>query len=162
MTAYLYNAPAGVAGDVTRVDESNVEPAMLVTPFPTVYGTPMKYATGGITPMAASDAAAVFAGVLTRAAPGIGQDANQAFGDFTPNQKQPQGLMVRGYCNVLCTIGTPVRGGIVYVRVVAASGKFVGDFEATADSTNNVALVGVTWATDGKDASNNAEIRVQK
>jgi hypothetical protein len=62
--------------------------------------------------------------------------------------------------NVVCTQGTPVRGGAVYVRVTAASGKLVGDFETAADSGACVAITGATWAVDGKDATNIAEIRI--
>ena len=164
--AYLYQAPSGVEGDVTRVDESNVEPAFLITPFPAKYGVAMKSATGGVTPIASGDSAAVFVGLLTRGAPGISQNsANEAIGAFQPNQSEVQNLMVRGYASVKCTVGTPVRGQPVYVRITADTGKAVGDFETGADSGKCVALsatiVGnVTWAADGKDAFNNAEVRI--
>lgn len=165
MTSYLYAAPSGVPGDISRVDESNVEPAMLITPFPANYGVPMMYAVGGVN-FSATPTAAAFAGILARAVPGISQSSvNEAVSTFQPNQSEPQGLMVRGYIDVLCTVGTPVRGQPVYMRTVAASGKAVGDLEATSDPGNNVALsatpVGnVTWAVDGKDSFNNAEVRV--
>lgn len=165
MTAYLYQAPAGVPGDITRVDETNVEPIMLITPFPANYGVPMMYAAGGAT-FSATPTAAAFAGILARAVPGISQSSsNEAVDVFQPNQKEPQGLVVRGYVNVLCTIGTPVRGNVVYMRTVAAGGAAIGDLEATSDPGNNVALTAtpvgnVTWASDGKDAFNNAEVRV--
>lgn len=162
--AYLYNAPSGVEGDITRTDESNVEPAMLVSPFAQKFGIPVKYATGGIVPFAGGEVAADFAGVLTRAAPGISNTVLSGFDDNVPNPETPQNLMVRGYASVKCTIGTPVRGGVVYVRIVAASGKAIGDFEATADGSNNIALTAAQaeWASDGKDDSNNSEIRVAR
>lgn len=165
MTSYLYAPPSGVPGDITRVDETNVEPAMLITPFPTNYGVPMMYAVGGIS-FAAAPTAAAFAGILARAVPGISQSSvNESTSTFQPNQSEPQGLAVRGYVNVLCTVGTPVRGTVVYMRTVAATGKAVGDLEATSDPGNNVALTAtpignVTWGSDGKDASNNAEVRI--
>ena len=62
---------------------------------------------------------------------------------------------------VACTIGTPVRNGTVYMRVVAAAGKAIGDLEATADGANSVALTGVAWASDGKDSSNVAELKIK-
>lgn len=165
MVSYLYQAPSGVTGDITRVDESNVEPVMLVTPFPANYGLPMMYAVGGVT-FSATPTAAAFAGILARAVPGISQSStNEATGVFQPNQDEPQGLCVRGYVNVICGVGTPVRGTVVYMRTVAATGKAVGDLEATSDPGNNVALTAtpignVTWATDGKDADKNAEVRI--
>lgn len=166
MTAYLYTAPAGVPGDVTRVDESNVEPAMLVTPFPTNYGVAMKYGTGGITPYAAADAASVVAGFLARAVPGISQsNTSEAVDVFQPNQSEPQGLMVRGYMAVKVNSGTPVRGQPVYIVQTASANHPAGAFETTTNGGNNVALSGtlvgnVTWATDGVDANGFGEIRV--
>lgn len=169
MPAYLYSAPAGVAGDVTRVDESNVEPGMLVAngspeSYPQAFGIPLKNASGGFAKFVGNETAADFAAILTRAVPAISQSLNQGFNDNVPYEKVPQGILVRGYCNVKCTVGTPTRGGTVYVRVVADTGKAIGDFEASSDTTKSVALSATqaTWASDGKDADNNAEIRVAR
>lgn len=167
MPAYLKQAPNGVAGDITRTDESNVEPAMLIavsSVFAQAFGIPMKYVAGGISQFATGDVATAFAGILIREVPSISGNTNQGFSDNIPNASEVQGLCVRGYVSVKCTQGTPARGGIVYIRVVAASGKFIGDLEATADGSNNVALTATQaeWATDGKDADNNAELRIAR
>lgn len=167
MSAYLYSAPATIPGDITRTDESNVEPAMLV-PVSTVYaqafGIPMAYVAGGISQWITSNVAADFAGILVREVPGISGTTAQGLNDNVPYAKVPQGLCVRGYVGVICTIGTPARGGIVYIRTVAASGKFIGDLEATSDAGNNVALSATQaeWAVDGKDANGNTEIRIAR
>ena len=162
MTSYLYRAPAGVAGDVTRPDDTIVEPGLLnAAKAPTAFGAPVKIVSGKFEKIEASDAATVFYGVLSRVAPNIAGDLVQTYAGGTPNTASVQGIVREGYVNVVCTIGTPVRGGTVYMRVVAASGKAVGDLEATADGVNNVALTGVTWAIDGKDSSNIAEIRIK-
>lgn len=167
--AYLFQAPVGVPGDVTRVDESNVEPAQLVAVagvFAQAFGIPMAYAVGGMSQWQGSNVAADFAGVLVREVPGISGSiaSDAALSPTVPYAPVPQGLCVRGYVSVLCTVGTPVRGGIVYVRVVAAGPKNIGDFEATADGINNVALstTQAEWATSGKDANNNAELRIAR
>lgn len=167
MASYLYQAPAGVAGDVTRTDETNVEPAMLIavaSVFAQRFGIPMTYQVGGISQYQVGDTAAQFAGVLIREVPSISGNANQGLDNTIPNPDTVQGLAVRGYVSVKCTIGTPVRGGIVYIRVVAAGPALVGDFEATADGVNNVALSSTqaTWASDGKDADKNAELRIAR
>lgn len=167
MTAYLYQAPAGVPGDVTRTDESNVEPAMLIAAssvFAQAFGIPMVYVAGGISQYITSNVAADFAGILIREAPSIGGSATQGLNDAIPNQFQAQGLLVRGYASVICTVGTPARGGIVYVRTVANAPKAIGDLEATSDGGNSVALslTQASWASDGKDANNIAEIRVAR
>ncbi|CAB4149668.1 hypothetical protein UFOVP558_17 [uncultured Caudovirales phage] len=168
MSAYLYQAPCGVPGDVTRPDESNVEPAMLIAisaVYAQKFGIPMKYATGGISQIASGDAATVFAGILVRQAPGISGNALSGLDDTTPNPDQVQGLLVRGYGNVRVFAGTPARGGVVYMQVTANGGAVVGDLRADGtDSGNAVALTNTqaSWATDGKDADGNAEIRVAR
>ena len=161
MTSFLYRAPSGVAGDVTRPDDTIVEPGLLnAAKAPTAFGAPVKIVSGKFEAIEASDTAAVFYGILSRVAPSIAGDLTQTFASGTPNVESVQGIVVKGYVNVVCTQGTPVRGGAVYMRVTAATGKAVGDLEATADGVNNVALPGVTWAVDGKDASNVTEIRI--
>lgn len=176
MVSYLYNSPSGVPGDVTRVDDSNVEPVMLASPYASNFGVAMKYAANsgpaptpigeGVTPMGAGDAAAVFCGILARAVPGIsGSSINEAVDQFTPNPAEPNGLCVRGYINVIVNAGVPVRGQPVYIVVTASAGHPAGAFETTANGGNNVALsstiVGnVTWAADGVDSFGNAEVRI--
>lgn len=167
MPSYLYRAPAGVAGDITRTDETNVEPAMLVAESGTyaqAFGIPMKYASGGIKQFVGGETAADFAGVLVREVPSISGNTAQGFDDTVPNSEQVNGMAVRGYVAVKCKVGTPARGGVVYVRVEADTGKAIGDFEATSDTTKSVALSATqaTWATDGKDADNNAELRIAR
>lgn len=165
MVSYLYQSPAGIPGEITRADESNVEPAFLITPFPSNYGVAMKYATGGITPFAAADAAAVFAGVLVRSVPGISQSSsNEAVNTFQPNQSEVQGLCDRGYISVFVNAGTPVRGQVVGIVQTASGGHPAGSFEV-ATTGNNVPLSGtivgnVTWAVDGVDANGFGEIRI--
>lgn len=168
MASYLFQAPAGVPGDITRPDESNTEPAVLIAVsavFAQKYGIPMKYATGGISQIATGDVATAFAGILIRSAPAISGNVNSGLTDTIPNPKQIQDLLVRGYCNVICFAGTPVRGGVVYMQVTANAGAVPGDFRADGvDSGNAVALTNTqaSWATDGKDADLNAEIRVAR
>lgn len=162
MVSFVLRAPSGVAGDVTRTDKTVVEPGQLnPAAVPTAYGQPVKLVAGRFNRIAASDPATVFSGVLARIAPGIAGDTTQAFGPGVPNATSTQGVVIEGYVNVLCPIGTPVRGGAVYMRVAVAAGRAIGDFEATADGVNNVLLPNVIWAVDGKDASNVAEIRIR-
>lgn len=180
--AYLFAAPNGVAGDITRPDESNVEPAMLVPvgTSPAVYapafGIPVKYATGtpnGVQQFnGGAETKASFAGVLIREVPQ--QAAIGDLGTFSgssPNPLQPQGLCVRGYVSVLCAVGTPARGGTVYVQIVAdnsgpgSTPVAVGAFRADGtDGGNAIALdaVQAEWAVDGVDSNGNAELRIAR
>lgn len=166
--AYLLQAPTGVPGDITRPDESNVEPAMLIaisTVFAQAFGIPVKYATGGISQIASGDAATVFAGVLIREAPSISGNNNQGLTDAIPYPSQVQGFCVRGYVNVLCVAGTPTQGGTVYMQITANGGVNVGDFRADGTDAGNAVALTLTqasWAASGKDANNNAEIRVAR
>lgn len=162
MVSFLYRAPSGVAGDITRPFDVIVESGALnPAQAPAAFGLPVKLVSGVFEKIASGDAATVFAGILSRVVPAIAGDTAQTMASGTPNVTAVQSIVVSGYVNVLCPIGTPVRGGIVYMRVTAASGKFVGDLEATADSTLNVVLPTVTWATGGKDSANIAEIRIK-
>jgi hypothetical protein len=166
--SYLTQAPTGIPGDVTRVDESNVEPAQLIAAsgvFPAAFGIPMKYVTGGIQQFnGGAETAPSFAGVLIREVPGIGGTGSDGSFAGVPYPSQIAGLLVRGYCSVVCAAGTPARGGVVYVQVVAGT-QPVGSFRADgSDSGNAVALTATQaeWASDGLDANKNAEIRVAR
>lgn len=167
--SYLFSAPNGVPGDLTRVDESSVEPAMLVgvTGVYPVYGDPVKYVAGGIQQFnGGSETAASFAGVLIREAPSQSGTlaADQQFIPNAPYPLVPQGLCVRGYVSVFCQHGTPARGGAVYIQIIANGGIPVGAFRADADGSNTVLLTATQaeWATDGLDAQGNAELRIAR
>lgn len=170
--AYLKQAPTGVPGDVTRTDESNVEPAQLVpvsgTIYPTAFGIAMKDVAGGFQQFnGGAETAANFAGVLVREAPGISgalADDNSLNGG-SPYPPQNQGILVRGYISVVCTHGTPARGGTVYVQIIADTNAPVGSFRADGtDGSNAIALSNTqaSWASDGTDANGNAELRVAR
>jgi hypothetical protein len=166
MTAYLYQAPSGVVGDISRPDNSKAEPIFLITPFPAGYGVAMKYATGGATPFVAADTAAVVAGLLTRHAPGISQSStSEALDTFQPNQQEVQNLLINGYAMVKLNGGsTPVRGQTVGIVQTASGGHPAGSFEVATTGNNiplSATLVGNwTWASDGVDAEGHAEIRI--
>lgn len=53
--------------------------------------------------------------------------------------------------------GTAVHNGQAYVRLVAASGKAVGDIEAAADGDNSLSIAGCVF-TGPADASGITEI----
>lgn len=169
MPAYLYNAPAGFPGGVSRPDVSEVQPAMLIAAssvYAQAFGRAMKYATGGIQQFnGGAETKASFAGVLVASIPAIpaSSDSDSSIDDFgVPNPDQPQGLMTKGYCVVKCTAGTPARGGTVYVRIVSATDRPIGAFEASSDSSNSFALDKnqAEWASDGVDANGMAELRL--
>lgn len=161
MTSILYRAPAGVQGDITRPDDTIVESAFIdPAGAPETFGCAVKMVVGKIKAMTTGDTADKFYGVLSRVAPSIGGNLGEGYMDGKPNPAAPQGVVVKGYVNVKCTVGTPLRGAPVYVRVTAATGKAVGDFEANSDGANSVKLENVIWAVAGKDENGLAEIRI--
>lgn len=166
MVSYLKNAPVGFAGDVTRTDKSNVEQAMLVA-LASVYmqrfGEAVRYVSGGIQQWTTALTKADFAGVLVREVPSISGNSNSGFTNTIPNPEQVAGFLTSGYIAVKCTAGTPARGGVVYVRIVSATDRPIGAFEAESDTSNSVALdfQQASWASDGKDSNGIAELRVQ-
>lgn len=169
MTSYLYRAPAGIPGDITRPDETTVEPGILSLDFtPSAYGLALKVTGGGNTKfqtMGASgpaDIAALFYGVLSRIDPSISIAGSNTYAGAAPNVASIQGIVTRGYMNVLCPTGTPIRGNSVFVVVVAYANQPIGSFAANINGANTVLLPNVIWASDGKDSQNNAEIRIAR
>lgn len=169
MPAYLYTAPAGFPGGNSRPDMANIEPALLValtSVYAPRFGEAMRYVAGGIQQWTTGLTKADFAGALVRSVPQIdgtsAADGEDLALGGVPNPDQIQDLMVRGYMTVKCTAGTPARGGIVYVRIVSATDRPIGAFEADSDTSNSVALdaAQAEWASDGVDANGLAEVRI--
>ena len=131
--SYKFNAPVGYAGTITRIDKTTVESIFLGTPNAPAFGIPLKNdGTGKAIPFAGGELASALIGFLGRSLPEI---SGSSAAEDVPNPPQPQNLITRGYLNVVCTQGTPARFAPVYVRTVAASGKAIGDLEATIDQT---------------------------
>lgn len=159
--AILKNAPAGNAGDVSRIQETNVEPVRLGEVI-NAFGVPCKFDLAGNTVMMGTgDAGSAFKGILTRIVPSISGSVAEGFTDGKPAVDTIQGLVRSGYVMVNCKVGNPIKGGKVYVRVVASGGKALGDIEASSDSTNSVELPNAEWATSGKDADGIAELFIK-
>lgn len=163
MSAYGQYAPAGFPGFVTRELLSVIETGIFANNTNVFYGWPVKFSstTGKFTGIASGDAATVFAGILARQSVQAGTSATpQNAVSPTVDILQPQSIVKSGYVNVTCFVGTPVRGAPVYMRVTTVSANVFGQLEATADGANSVVLPGVTWAVNGKDSNNVAEIYI--
>lgn len=144
MTAYASRLPAGFAGELTRNEGAVAESVVLREAVK--YGWPVKMTSSKAENIDASDTAANFYGVLQRAVPQIdsGNDTDTADVNYVQN------VIRRGYCNVKCATGTPVKGGQVYMRVVTENSQLVGDFETAYDySISAGAMVGSGNATAG-------------
>lgn len=151
------SVPAGYAGDISRNAGLLSETGILnQAKAPTSLGSPLKITAGRFEKIEAGDTADSFVGILARVVPYVQPVTGEEY-----DIKEPITVVREGYVKVKCTIGTPVRGGVVYMRVVADVGKEIGDLEATADGVNNVALPNAEWAIDGKDSSSISEIKIK-
>lgn len=164
MVSYLREVPSGVPGTVidnvhTIVDSDQFNADLM----PIAYGVPVKLVNGLVSAIEEDDTASVFYGILARSNPGSSGDPSfNDFGAGVPQANQIPSVVIGpvggGRILVKCTIGTPVKGGTVYMRVAADTGKAIGDLEATADGSDNVALTNVMWGVSGVDSARTAEV----
>lgn len=136
--------PAGVPGDVSRKTESTLESGIMAQDLP--FGSPVKMASGKLTGISAADD--VIYGFVARPYPT--QATQAASGEI-------HDCMRRGYMTVTLANGTASRGGAVYVRIAAETGKKVGDLEASAVKDETVAIPGCLFMGEA-DANGNVEI----
>lgn len=159
MVAFLYRAPSGIPGDISRRQSSTVEPGVLNSALPfAAFGVAAKVVSGKIVPFAAAgETAANLFGFLVRSYP-MGGAASDPLGTATPPTTGVCDLLKRGYMTVKNNAGTPALGGAVYVRVAAPTGpKPLGGIEASSDTTNSFVVPGA-YFTGPADASGNVEI----
>lgn len=164
MVAYSREIPSGVPGTVIDNVHTIVDSDLFNSDLmPAAYGLPVKLVNGLVSAIEEGDTADVFHGILARSNPGSSGDPSfNGFGAGVPVATQIPSVVIGpvggGRILVRCAIGTPVKGGTVYMRVVPAAGKLVGDLEATADGTDNVALKNVMWGLSGIDGAKTAQI----
>lgn len=126
--AYLNRMPGGFAGDVSRKAQARIESGLVAEDIP--FGAPAKLdGSGKLAPLKAAQDTVY--GFMVRPYPT--QDQCAVAGSV-------QDCMRSGYMTVRLANGTAAKGGAVYVRIKAASGKAIGDIEtqATADETGGV------------------------
>lgn len=104
-----------------------------------------------------------FAGVAMRKVKSATIYPSQNWGIYKP--EEPCDVLQRGGITVVCAWGSPNVGGTVYVRTkvengVSPDGAAIGDFGASNEAGNCVALTGVVWSS-GKDARNCAELTMK-
>jgi len=151
MTAYTFNMPSGIAGDVSRSEHAIVEAALLsATVLPIAYGVPVKTASGKIQGITTGDTIAypyaganvLVTGFLVRAYPT--NSAQDALGAQTMPTSGIVDVMKKGYMmvHVGFNAASCAKDGLVYVRVannsVGHSSTTTyppGQIEGTADTT---------------------------
>lgn len=156
--------PLGSPGDLTRdVRECTVEAYYNSTTVPVLgFGLPVKLGAQAMsaTGIVAADVGASILGFSVREYPSYpgGNMANLAAGAGIP-MAGAIGILKKGYIAVKCNFGTPVKEGIVYVRIAAPAGaKVIGGIEATSDGANTIVVPNAQFMGPA-DADGNAEIR---
>lgn len=145
--AYLYRMPVGIAGDVTRKEQSTVEAQVMDSSTPvTVFGVPVQMVSGKIQPLSASDD--VIYGFLVRPYP-TSYTSNEALATATPSTTLAANILRRGYMTVKNTVGTPVKNAQVYY--VTATGLI------SASASSATAITGCYFMGDA-DSDGNVEI----
>lgn len=137
------NLNNGYAGSYARQPDMIINTRSNVGSAAVSFGTALIQATGGVKAADATSTAATFAGVAARQLQSQTSYLSQA-GAGTYAVSAPVSVFQRGRINVICH-GTSALYGAVYLRVVAATGKAIGDFEVAADSTNNILLTNCEW-----------------
>ena len=167
--AFGYRMPAGFAGDVNRTHPASIEPCLLDgTAPPTFYGQAVVVDPGsqGVRRIGAVDDTALtdIYGVTVRPYPIQQQTGGMSapFGAGAIPTAQPVDVLKSGYIMVP-VLGTPVKGGVVYVWAKPASGNHVpGGFEAAASAGNTIALpVNSYTFNGGPDAGGICEVIIR-
>jgi len=133
----MFRMPSGIAGEVTRKENAVIEPNILGADM--AFGSPGKLSNGKLVNIEAGDTAADVYGYLARPYPtqggalGLTSDGKLTAGNACD-------VLRLGYLNVNLARGDAAKGGAVYLRVAAVTGKAVGDLETAAIAEETVAL----------------------
>jgi hypothetical protein len=162
---FTYRMPAGIPGEVSRFTvlgtTIEAEPQNATTPV-NAYGQLCVVDTNGCRPIAAADSAAIAVGLLgISVRPFPGSDltvGNVPFGAATPPTKGVIDILKRGYITVKNNVGSPVKGGAVFVYFGTSTGSHVqAGFEAAAGA--NLWQVPGAYFMGAADANGNVEIQ---
>ena len=164
MVAFTFTMPGGIPGDLQRAESGfTAEPAPIeyLSP-PTSYGIPVVVdATNlGVRGLINTDTAAY--GVILRpyplqAATASGFSGAVALGGgSTPPTKGICDVLKRGYVTI-SVVGTPAKGGTVYIWTAASSGSHIqGGFEAASSGGNTISAP--AYFMGAADTNGNVEI----
>jgi len=109
--------PNGFAGCYARQPDMivNTRPAGGSAAIP--FGTPLKYSSGAVVAMGASDTADLFVGIAGAEIKSALTYLDQYQGEYAVGE--PVSVFQRGCINVYCQHGTPALGQPVYLRITA-------------------------------------------
>jgi hypothetical protein len=146
----------GFAGRFARMPDSIIATRPNNDAVSIIFGSALMASTNGVANITAAFTAADFIGVAGAEVKSALSYADQGSGgEYLPTE--PVSVFQRGSISVLCPNDVPELNGAVYIRVVAATGRNIGDWETTADGTNNILIPNAQWGS-GKDNNNVAEL----
>lgn len=148
-TAFTFRMNAGFAGDVNRGHPASIQPCLIdASAPPTAYGQAVTIdsTSEGVRPLVSGDSGLTeIWGVTVRPYP-IQQATTSnnygaaAYGSVAPPLLQPIDVLRGGYVMV-SVVGSPNKGGTVYIWYAASSGSHVqGGFEAANTGGSTLAL----------------------
>jgi len=148
--------PAGIPGDVTRMESARIEAQQMDENYPvTVFGVPVKMVSGLIRPMAEDDTGQPY-GFLVRPYP-TQRTTNELLGAATPDPTQLCDVLVGGYMTIKAYNDAPAKNGQVYYRSQqAVPAVLIGRVEAGSEESpaTNVAITGCHFMGTGDDDGN--------
>lgn len=134
-TALTFRMLSGFPGDDLNPEIAWDETHFLNSTYVPAFGAPVVLASSLARSVQSGDVASDVYGFMKRVAPQIGGTPDANGQSTAPNASIEQPIKTKGIMSVICAVGTPVMGGVVYVREVADTGKAIGDLEATSDAT---------------------------
>lgn len=163
MVAFKYRMPAGIPGDVNRVEAATIEAQQLVAAanadHPAEFGLALVLdaASKLVRRPKAGDTVASILGFLVREYPTQAQSPAVLTGGV-PGDGGPCSVLRRGYMTVKLRGATAaVKRGAVFVRMITGTSTVIGAVEAAADGVNTLALTNAFF-TGPADADGNVEI----
>lgn len=170
-SVFTYRMPAGIPGEVSRAFPygCTIQPQIQHPTTPvTQYGQVCLIDPAGIRPIAAGDTSAPAYGLgfsvrpypspdYSSIQPSYAGSANVGFGAGAPPAAGIVDQLRRGYMTVKCNVGTPAKGGAVYVYYGVSTGSHVqAGIEAGAGA--NLWAIPGAYFTGAQDANGNVEI----
>lgn len=169
-SVFTYRMPAGIPGEISRAFPygCTIEPQVQNASTPVnLYGQVVVVDSNGVRPVAAGDTSApAYLGLSVRPfpsadyssiQPSFAGSANIGFGAGVPPAAGVVDVCRRGYMTVKNNVGTPAKGGLVYVYYGVSTGAHVqAGIEAGAGG--NLWQLPGAFFTGAQDANGNVEI----
>ena len=162
--AFQFRMGAGFPGDVNRTHPASIIAGLMdQTNIVRLFGDIVLTGTNAYRGILSSDTATLnAAGVAVRPYPTqqASGGMSSTFGVGAPATNQPLDIINDGYVIVKCNVGTPAKGGAVYVYTGASTGSHVQGSGVETSAGANLTLVSNMMFNGPADANGYCEVRV--